>query len=62
MVVAGAREAQRAGCARDVRIMRSAGEHAEALKGGGDIAAMQAVVAALALGEHFDEPRRAKTL
>jgi hypothetical protein len=42
--------------------MRSAGEHAEALKGGGDIAAMQAVVAALALGEHFDEPRRAKTL
>ena len=62
VVVAGAREAQRAGCARDVRIMRSAGKHAEAFKGGRDIAAMQAVVAALALREHFDELRRAEAL
>ena len=43
-------------------MMRSAGEHTEAFKGGSDIAAKQAVVAAFALGEHFDELRGAEAL
>ena len=41
-------------------LARSAGKHAEAFKGGGDTGAKQAVVAAVALGEHFDELHRAK--